>query len=424
MSSCIVVCGANWGDEGKGRIVDYLASNASAVIRFQGGNNAGHTVVNEFGTFKLHLIPSGIFYPNVLNILGTGTVIDLEALNVEMAGLRERGFKDLNLRISNRATICLPFYPREDALEEERLGSRSFGSTKRGIAPAYADRYWKRGTQIADALNPDLLRDRITQLVELKNAYYPALYPAMPKIEVDEIIEWVLRNIEPVKDLVVDMQDIEPALTAADKPILFEAQLGALRDINAGIYPYTSSSCCLSAYAPLGGGFPSLVPDTIVAVAKAFSTCVGDGPFVTEMEGAYADQLREVAMEYGVATGRPRRIGHFDAVATRYGAWAQRATTIALTKLDTLSGLSTLKICTHYQHNGNAIDTFPPNAVLSDCKPIYKELPGWNEDISGIRKYEDLPENTRAYIEEIERLIGTKAKYISVGAHRDAMIVR
>jgi adenylosuccinate synthase len=418
-----IVVGANWGDEGKGRMVDYLAQDADFVVRYQGGNNAGHTVVNEFGEFKLHLLPSGVFNPKVTNILGPGMVIDLQGLVEEIEELQGRGIEP-EVRISDRATICFPYHRLEDTLEEERLGKNAYGSTRRGIAPAYGDRTMKKAVQIGELLYPERLREHIRQIIDWKKLKVERVYDKKDAISEDEVMAWLEKWSGPVRDRICDTSVLLENGAEAGKKILFEAQLGTLRDLNFGIYPYSTSSCTLAAFAPIGGGLFRHRPDRIVAVVKAFSTCVGEGPFVTLMETEEADKLRESAKEYGAATGRPRTIGHFDAVATRYGAWAQGATEIALTKLDSLSGRPLLKICTHYDYHGEKLDRFPLNAVLDEATPVYTEMPGWSEDITRVRTFTDLPETARNYVIEIERQIECPIRYVSVGPEREALIDR
>ena len=418
-----IVVGANWGDEGKGRMVDYLAQDADFVVRYQGGNNAGHTVVNEFGEFKLHLLPSGVFNPAVTNILGPGMVIDLQALAEELEEIKNRGITP-TVRVSERATICFPFHRFEDGWEEERLGKNAYGSTRRGIAPAYGDRTMKKAIQLGELLYPERLRERLRHIVEWKIARAEKFYGKENAFSFDEMLDWSATYGEAIRPLICDTSALLGTGAREGKKILFEAQLGTLRDLNFGIYPFTTSSCTLAAYAPIGAGLFGHKPDRIVAVVKAFSTCVGEGPFVTLMEKDEADKLRKKAKEYGAATGRPRTIGHFDALATRFGAWAQGATEIALTKLDSLSGQPLLKICTDYEYRGNPVGRFPLNAILDEAKPIYKEMPGWEEDITGVRTFEDLPANARDYVLEIERLIECPIRYVSVGPERPALIDR
>jgi len=418
-----VVVGANWGDEGKGRMVDYLAQDADFVVRFQGGNNAGHTVVNEFGLFKLHLLPSGVFNPKAVNVLGPGMVIDLQGLAEEIADLKGKGITP-NIALSDRATICFPFHRMEDTWEEERLGNQAYGSTRRGIAPAYGDRTMKKAIQVGELLYPERFDERLTQLCEWKLSKASKFYGHDNAFSIDEIKAWVRTWGDQVRHLICDTSELLEDAARADKKILFEAQLGTLRDLNFGIYPYTTSSCALAAFAPIGGGLFSRQPNRVVAVVKAFSTCVGEGPFVTRMNDEDASELRELAQEYGAATGRPRTIGHFDALATRYGVWAQGSTEVALTKLDSLSGRRTLKICNEYTYRGQSITRFPLNAVLDEATPVYHEVPGWSEDISGVREFSDLPKTAQDYVLEIERLIECRIRYVSVGPEREALIDR
>lgn len=417
-----IVVGANWGDEGKGRMVDYLAQNADFVVRFQGGNNAGHTVVNEFGAFKLHLLPSGVFNPKATNILGPGMVIDIQGLAEELDDLKSRGI-DPVIRVSDRATICFPFHRLQDAWEEERLGAQAYGSTRRGIAPAYGDRTMKKGIQIGELLYPERFRERLLHLLEWKELQ-SGIYGKNGEISFDETMAWAETYGDKIRHLICDTTVMLEEAAAAGKNILFEAQLGTLRDLNFGIYPFTTSSCALAAYAPVGGGLFGRGLDRVMAVVKAFSTCVGEGPFVTRMNDAEANALREIAEEYGAATGRPRTIGHFDAVATRYGVKVQGASEVALTKLDSLSGLKTLKICTHYDFRGERIDRFPINAVLDEATAVYEDMPGWDEDITGVRTFEGLPQAARDYVLEIERQIQCRIRYVSVGPERESLIDR
>jgi len=418
-----VVVGANWGDEGKGRMVDYLAQDADFVVRYQGGNNAGHTVVNEFGTFKLHLLPSGVFNPKVTNILGPGMVIDLQGLVDELEELKGQGIEP-TIRVSDRATICFPFHRMEDGWEEERLGNKAYGSTRRGIAPAYGDRTLKKALQVGELLYPERLRDRLADIVAWKHIKAAGIYGKDKPFSLKEMVDWAEACAEKLRGLICDTSVLLEEGAKAGKNILFEAQLGTLRDLNFGIYPYTTSSCALAAYAPIGGGLFGHPLDRVLAVVKAFSTCVGEGPFVTLMEEQEANELREAAGEYGAATGRPRTIGHFDALATRYGVWAQGATEVAITKLDSLSGRKRLKICTHYDFRGERIDRFPLNAVLDEATPVYEEMPGWDEDISGVRRFSDLPATAQAYVKRIEQLIDCTVRYVSVGPEREALIDR
>jgi adenylosuccinate synthase len=418
-----IVVGANWGDEGKGRMVDYLAQQADFVVRYQGGNNAGHTVMNEHGTFKLHLLPSGVFNKRVVNVLGPGMVIDIEALANEIDSLREKGFEP-NLAVSERATICFPFHRLQDGWEEERLGKKAYGSTRRGIAPAYGDRTMKKAIQVGELLYPDRLKERLEDIVSWKKLIAQGVYGVEEGINFEEIYQWAITHGDRIKPLIKDTVGLLEEGVRAGKSVLFEAQLGSLRDLNFGIYPYTTSSCTLAAYAPIGGGLFGHAPDRVIAVMKAFSTCVGEGPFVTRMEGPEADEFRDAAGEYGAATGRPRTVGHFDAVASKFGVQVQGATEVALTKLDNLSGRDPLKICVDYEYRGMRLGRFPLNVMLDEATAVYKELPGWHEDISGARSFGELPQAAQDYVLEIERLVGCRVRYVSVGPERDSLVDR
>ena len=422
--SLTAVCGVNWGDEGKGRMVDYLAQNADFVVRYQGGNNAGHTVVNNWGEFKLHLVPSGIFNPNVICVLGPGMVVDLEALVHEIKLLKAAGIVTHNIRISDRATICFPFHRNQDVWEEERLSEQAYGSTRMGIAPCYGDRYLKKGVQVGEIFYPKKLKERLQNVIDWKNLIAKGVYKQEKEILLDEVFEWTLKFGAQIQDLICNTTELLEKAVSSEKHILFEAQLGSLRDIVFGIYPYTSSSSSLAAFAPIGSGLPKHTPDNVIGVMKAFSTCIGEGPFVTEMKGDVASQLREIAYEYGAATGRPRRIGHFDAFASRYGAQLQGATEIALTKLDCLTGLESLKICTHYKVNGKQASNFPLVADLEIASPVYMEMQGWEADISKCKVFKDLPKSAQNYVGKIEELIEHPIKYISVGPERDSLMKR
>lgn len=419
-----VLVGLQWGDEGKGRMVDYLAQDVDIVARYQGGNNAGHTVVNEFGTFKLHLIPSGIFNPKVINILGPGMVIDIEAMSEELTDLEKSGINISNIRLSDRATITFPYHRLEDNLEEDRLGSAAFGSTRRGIAYAYGERYMKKSIQIGEILYPEQLKNRLTEIIAFKNLLIKDVYKSDKLIDINEVLDWVTKFGDKIKHYICDTTKILEKAASENKKILFEAQLGSLRDINYGIYPFTTSSCTLASFAPVGGGLFNKKIDNVLGVMKSFSSCVGSGPFVTEMEDEEAGKLRETAFEYGAATGRPRRIGYFDAVATRYGAMVQGVDEIAITKVDSLSGQTKLKICTEYDVNGSLTQDFPLTPALQIARAKYIEMDGWSEDITKCRKFEELPLNAQKYINKIEELIGYKIKYVSVGPERESLIVK
>jgi adenylosuccinate synthase len=420
-----IIAGINWGDEGKGKMVDYCASQADIVIRFQGGNNAGHTIDNDFGNFKLHLIPSGIFYPRVVNLLGPGAVVNLEAAVNEMNDLRRRGIHidSQNYRISDRAVIVFPFHQLQDGYEEARLGANSFGSTKMGIAPIYADRHLKYSIQVGSLFYPDYLKEQLRRCLDLKNRLFAGVYHK-PPYSLDEAFKWAMQWGELLKPHICDSIKLLKDARLSGARILMEGQLGALRDIIYGVYPYSTSSNTIAGFGPVGSGYFSNEIPVVTGIMKAFSTCVGEGPFVTEIKGEFADKLRETALEYGASTGRPRRIGHFDAVASRFGVDVNGATELALTKLDNLSGIGPLKICVQYKVGNKSIDTFPIMAELIKSEPVYIEMPGWDEDITEIRDYAQLPLNARRYIEKIEELVGCRIAYVSVGPNRKALIIR
>ena len=418
------IVGTNWGDEGKGRMVDLLSADYDVVVRYQGGNNAGHTVVNERGKFIMNLMPSGILRPETVNILGPGIVIDLKHLSGEVQKLRDGGIEiePGHLLISDRATICMPYHPLLDVLEEERLGDKKFGSTRRGISPVYADKYMKKTLRMGDLKHWDTVRERLKDLLEWKNLFVEKGYGHAP-IDLDETMDWLEKYGKPFLPYICDTTVYLHDALAAGKSVIFEAQLGALRDIDFGIYPYTSASTTLAAYAPIGSGIPFAKLDESIGIMKAYSSCVGEGPFTCEMFGPEADALREAGGEYGAATGRPRRVGGFDVVASRYGARMQGCTYIALTKLDVLSYMEQIPVCTAYELDGQRIDDFPASIdELNAAKPVYEYLPGFHCDLSACRKVEDLPKAALDYIRYIEKAVGCPVKYVSVGAERDAYI--
>ncbi|MCR4779332.1 MAG: adenylosuccinate synthase [Lachnospiraceae bacterium] len=424
MSNCAIV-GINWGDEGKGRMVDLLTNDYDVVVRYQGGGNAGHTVINEFGKFALHLLPSGIFRKDVVNILGNGVALDPQNLWTEMEDVMSKGvaLTPSNLKISDRASLLLPWHRDLDELEEQRLADKKFGSTKQGIAPFYSDKYQKKTVLAGELFFPEHLRSHLADIMEWKNLTLTKVYGAKP-YTMEMIDEWIENACGKIKPYVCDTGLFLKEAQKNGKKILFEAQLGSLRDLDYGIHPYTTSSNTTAAYAPIGSGLPSAKIDDVVGVVKAYSTCVGEGPFVCEMFGDEAEELRKAGFEYGAKTGRPRRVGPIDIVATRYGVEVQAATAIALTKLDVLSYMDKIPVCTHYELDGKQIDNFPFPCVLNDCKPVVEYFDGWKCDISGIRKWEDLPQAARDYVEFIEKQIGCRIKYVSVGAERDSIIIR
>ena len=424
MSNCAIV-GINWGDEGKGRMVDLLTEKYDVVVRYQGGGNAGHTVINEYGKFALHLIPSGIFRKGVVNILGDGVALDPENLWLEIESIREKGVRITpeNLKISNRASLLMPWHRELDALEEQRLADKKYGSTKQGIAPFYSDKYAKKTVMAGELFYPDQLKNHLADLLEWKNLTLVNVYGAKP-YTMEMLDMWIKDYCEKIKPFICDTAAFMKDALKKNKKIMFEAQLGSLRDLNCGIYPYTTSSNTTAACAAVGAGAPGVKIDDIIGVVKAYSTCVGEGPFISELHGDEASDLREAGEEYGAKTGRPRRVGAFDTVATRYGVQVQAATEIALTKLDVLSYMDKIPVCTHYYINEQITDEFPFPAALAEAKPVIEYMDGWKCDISHIRSWEDLPRNARSYIQFIEEKINCPVTYISVGPERDSIIVR
>ena len=419
------IVGINWGDEGKGRMVDLLSESYDMVVRYQGGNNAGHTVVNERGKFILNLLPSGILRPDVVNVMGNGMVIDIRHLAGEIGRLRDAGVKITpeNLKISDRAIICMPYDVQQDCLEEDRLRDRKFGSTRRGISPVYADKYFKKGIQMGRLLELGLFEEQLAGIVAWKNLFIEKGYGA-PRIELSEMLDYLHEYGDPLKEYICDTGLLLNNAAAEGKRIMFEAQLGALRDIDFGIYPFTSSSNTIAAYAPIGSGVPNLKLDCTVGIMKAYSSCVGEGPFTCEMFGDEAEQLRAAGGEYGAATGRPRRVGGFDVVASRYGVRVQGADEIALTKLDVLSYLDRIPVCTAYEIDGQRTEEFPNGDKLTRAKPVIEYMKGWKCDISSCRTMDSLPDAAREYIDYIEKSVGAPIKYVSVGPERDEIIIR
>ena len=398
------IVGTNWGDEGKGRMVDLLSEDYDVVVRYQGGNNAGHTVINEKGKFIMNLMPSGICREDTVNILGPGVVIDLEHLYGEVQKLEEAGVSvtPKNLKISDRATICMPYHKLLDCLEEDRLADKKFGSTRRGISPVYADKYMKKAFRMGDLLHMDTLKKRLADVLEWKNLTVEGGYKNAP-VQVEEMFAWLEKYGTFFASFVCNTTEYLSDAMNDGKSIIFEAQLGALRDIDFGIYPYTSASTTLAAYAPIGAGAPFAKLDESIGIMKAYSSCVGEGPFTCEMFGEEAEALRMAGGEYGAATGRPRRVGGFE--------------------LDVLSYMDEIPVCTAYELNGEVIHTFPSDIdSLNAAKPVYEYMKGFKCDISGCRTKEDLPKEALEYIQYIEKVIECPVKYVSVGAERDAYI--
>ena len=420
------IVGANWGDEGKGKITDMLAVDSDIVVRFQGGANAGHTIINEYGRFALHLLPSGVCNPKAVNILGPGVALDIEAFLRELKDLTDRGVPAPHILVSERAQVMMPYHVQLDCLEEERLGKASFGSTKSGIAPFYGDKFQKIGLQLCQLYDPDVLREKLTHALDIKNALLTSLYHAEP-IDAEALIEKMRALAEEIRPYVADTDDYLYEAVRAGKTILLEGQLGTLRDPDHGIYPMVTSSSPLAGYAPVGAGVPVWSIKEIIAVTKAYSSCVGAGPFVTELFGDEGEELRRRGGdhgEYGAKTGRPRRVGWFDCVATRYGCRMQGATEAALTNLDVLSYLPEIPVCVAYECGGKRIDRFPVTPVLEKCTAVYETLPGWRTDIRGITDFAALPENARRYVEYLERAIDCPIRMVSNGPRREEIMRR
>jgi len=419
-SMLTAIVGINWGDEGKGRMVDLLSSDYDVICRYQGGNNAGHTVINEKGKFILNLLPSGILRDTTVNVMGNGMVIDIEHLCGEIKTLQEKGIKITpeNLKISDKAIVCMPYHRLQDRLEEERLGDKKYGSTLRGIAPVYGDKYMKKGIRMGDLLlNSDALEEKVSNIVEWKSMALTGYKQS--NILKESILQWLEEYGKALLPFITDTTEYLLAAIKENKDIMFEAQLGALRDIDFGIYPYTSSSSTIAAYGPIGAGIPGKKLDKVIGIMKAYSTCVGEGPFVAELFGNEASELREAGGEYGAATGRPRRVGGFDVVASAYGVKVQGADELALTKLDVLSYLNKIPVCVAYEVDGERTTVFPSTDKLLRAKPVYEYLEGFHTDISKCRKAEDLPKAALNYIRFIEEAVGCPIKYVSVGPKRE-----
>lgn len=419
------ITGINWGDEGKGRMVDLLSEDYDIVVRYQGGNNAGHTVVNDRGKFILNLLPSGILRPDVVNVIGNGVVVDIRHLVGEINKLRGLGIEITpdNLKLSDRAVIVMPYHVDQDCLEEDRLADAKFGSTKRGIAPVYGDKYMKKGIRLGDLLDSEEdLKERLRAIIEWKNLLIEKGYGIKPII-FEDMWSYLKEYGDIVKDYVCDTGLYLNEANKEGKNIMFEAQLGALRDIDFGIYPFTSSSSTIAPYAPIGAGVPNLKLTNSVGIMKAYSTCVGEGPFTAEIFGDKAEELRKAGNEYGAATGRPRRVGGFDILASRYGVRAQGSDVIALTKLDVLSYMEEIPVCVAYKFGDQILDEFPIGEKLFKAEPVYEYKKGWMKDISGCRRLEDLPNEAIDYIKYLEEVVDCKIKYVSVGPERDQYIV-
>jgi len=417
--SSVVVVGTQWGDEGKGKITDYLSQNAEVVARYQGGNNAGHTIVFGGETYKLHLVPSGIFVKDKVCVLGNGMVIDPKAFVEEIAYLHGHGVNTDNLCISNRAHIILPYHIKLDILEEEEKGPQKIGTTRKGIGPAYMDKSARIGIRVADLLNKDIFKEKLEQNIQAKNRLFEKVYEVEPlKIEevFEEYYEYGQQMAKYVKDTSVVLND---ALDGG-KRVLFEGAQGVMLDIDQGTYPFVTSSNPVAGGVTIGAGVGPTKIDSVVGVSKAYTTRVGDGPFPTELTDKIGDQIREVGKEYGTTTGRPRRVGWFDSVVVRHARRVSGITDLSLNSIDVLTGIETLKICVAYRYKDEVIHEFPASlSMLAECEPVYEEMPGWTEDITGVRSLHELPENARHYLERVSQLTEIPLSIFSVGPDRE-----
>ena len=420
------VVGANWGDEGKGKITDMLAQNADIIVRFQGGANAGHTIVNNYGKFALHSLPSGVFYDHTTSVIGNGVALNIPVLFDEIKSITDKNVPMPKIKVSDRAQIVMPYHILFDQYEEERLGKASFGSTKSGIAPFYSDKYAKVGYQVSELFDDELLKEKVARTCESKNVLLEHLYHK-PLIDPDDLLETLHSYRDMIAPYVCDVSSYLWNALKEGKTILLEGQLGTLKDPDHGIYPMVTSSSTLAAYGAIGAGIPAQSIEQVVTVCKAYSSAVGAGAFVSEIFGDEADELRRRGGdggEFGATTGRPRRMGWFDCVASKYGCRMQGTTDVAFTVLDVLGYLDEIPVCVGYEIDGQVTTDFPVTHLLEKAKPVYKTLPGWKCDIRGIRKYEDLPENCRNYIEFVEKEIGFPITMISNGPGREDIIYR
>jgi len=420
------VVGANWGDEGKGKITDMLAREADIIVRFQGGANAGHTIVNDYGKFALHTLPSGCFYNHTTSIIGNGVALNIPVLFREIQEIVDRGVPMPKILVSDRAQMVMPYHILFDQYEEERLAGKSFGSTKSGIAPFYSDKYAKIGFQVSELFDEELLQEKVVRICETKNVLLEHLYHK-PLLDPQELLDTLHQYREMVEPYVCDVSTYLWNAIRDGKNILLEGQLGTLKDPDHGIYPMVTSSSTLAAYGAIGAGIPPYEIQKVITVCKAYSSAVGAGAFVSEIFGDEADELRRRGGdggEYGATTGRPRRMGWFDCVTSKYGCRLQGATDVAFTVLDVLGYLDEIPVCVGYEIDGEVTTEFPVTSKLEKAKPVYKVLPGWKEDIRGIRKYEELPENCRRYVEFVEEQIGFPITMVSNGPGRDDIIYR
>ncbi len=420
------IVGANWGDEGKGKITDMLAKESDIIIRFQGGSNAGHTIINDYGKFALHLLPSGVFYQHTTSIIGNGVALNIPYLIKEIQSIVDRGVPKPHILVSDRAQILMPYHVLFDTYEEARLAGKSFGSTKSGIAPFYSDKYAKIGFQVSELFDDELLKEKTERVCEIKNVMLEHLYHK-PLLDPKELYDELVSYREMIRPYVCDVSAYLHSAIKEGKRILLEGQLGSLKDPDHGIYPMVTSSSTLAAYGAIGAGIPPYEIKDITTVVKAYSSAVGAGAFVSEIFGDEAEELRNRGGdggEYGATTGRPRRVGWFDAVATRYGCRIQGATEVAFTVLDVLGYLDEIPVCIGYEIDGEVTRDFPTTAKLEKAKPVFTKLPGWKTDIRGIKNYADLPENCRKYIEFVEKEIEVPITMVSNGPGRDDIILK
>lgn len=420
------IVGACWGDEGKGKITDMLGESSDIIVRFQGGSNAGHTIINEYGKFALHLLPSGVFYNHTTSIIGNGVALNIPYLVKEINDIVSKGVPKPKILVSNRAQILMPYHILFDQYEEERLGKKSFGSTKSGIAPFYSDKYAKIGFQVSELFDDAVLEEKVERICEMKNVMLEHMYHK-PKLDPKELLATLHEYRDMVEPYACDTSAFLHDAIKAGKNILLEGQLGSLKDPDFGIYPMVTSSSTLAAYGAIGAGIPPYEIKEIITVVKAYSSAVGAGEFVSEIFGDEADELRKRGGdggEFGATTGRPRRMGWFDCVASRYGCKIQGATQVALTVLDVLGYLDEIPVCIGYEIDGKVRKDFPTTVELAKAKPVYEVLPGWKTEIRGIKKYEDLPENCRKYIEFIEKELEVPVKMVSNGPERHEIIYR
>ncbi len=422
------IVGANWGDEGKGKITDLLAERSDVVVRFQGGANAGHTIINDYGRFALHILPSGIFYPHVTNVIGNGVALDISKLAAELADITGQGVPAPDLIVSERAQLLMPYHVLQDGYEEERLGGRAFGSTKSGIAPFYSDKYAKTGIQVCDLFDEPRLRDRLHRAVEVKNILFQHLYHK-PALDENELFDRLLSLRDQIAPYVGDAVSFLHEAVRSGKTVLLEGQLGSMKDPDLGIFPMTTSSHTLAGYGCVGAPVPPTAIEDVICVTKAYSSSVGSNtePFVSELTGPEGDELRRRGGdkgEFGATTGRPRRVGWFDAVATKYGCMVQGATQAALTCLDVLGYLDEIKVCVGYDIDGTVTDKFPTTPALMRAKPVFETLPGWKCDVRGVTDYAALPANARGYVEFLEERIGVPIRIVSTGPRRHEIAMR